>query len=252
MRELWRKRVKNDWLRLKLAGRDEKSIGDILDKRYDNFLKRVSQVKSADVFQTFMNAYTTAIEPHTNYLGPRAAAEFSIAMRLSLVGIGASLAELDEYTTIRELVPGGPASLSGLLNIGDRIVGVAQGENGAMTEVMGWRLDDTVALDQMQRVEAFAELAGLGVPKPDPVADAELVCDGAEERCLHLAEPFGRGRDQARRPERERRLVSVRRSAGDEAAALTRHVIGLRAAGDGEGEAERRLVLVRREVIEEV
>jgi carboxyl-terminal processing protease len=146
MNELWRKRVKNDWLRLKLAGKDDKSIAQILDKRYDNFLKRIGQVKSADAFQTFMNAYTMAIEPHTNYLGPRAAADFDIAMRLSLVGIGASLAEVDEYTTIRELIPGGPASLSGQLKVGDRIVGVAQGEGGVMTDVMGWRIDDTVAL----------------------------------------------------------------------------------------------------------
>ena len=145
VRELWRKRVKNDWLRLKLAGKDDKGIVEVLDKRYDNFLKRMSQVKSADVFQTFMNAYTTAIEPHTNYLGPRAAADFGIQMRLSLVGIGASLTELNEYTTIRELIPGGPASLSGQLQVGDRIVGVAQGD-GVMTDVMGWRLDDTVAL----------------------------------------------------------------------------------------------------------
>jgi len=146
VRELWRKRVKNDWLRLKLAGKDDKSIIVILDKRYDNFLKRIGRIKSADAFQTFMNAYTTAIEPHTNYMGPWAAADFDISMRLSLVGIGAVLAELDEYATIRELVPGGPAALSGELKIGDRIIGVAQGENGVMKDVMGWRLDDTVAL----------------------------------------------------------------------------------------------------------
>src|SRR4030095_10456417 len=128
MRDLWRKRVKSDWLRLKLAGKDDKSIVEILDKRYDNFLKRISRVKSADAFQTYMNAYTMAIDPHTNYMAPRAAEEFDISMRLSLVGIGAVLSELDEYTTIRELVPGGPASLSGQLKVGDRILGVAQGE----------------------------------------------------------------------------------------------------------------------------
>jgi len=146
MRELWRKRVKNDWLRLKLAGKDDKGIVDILDKRYDNFLKRIGRVKSADAFQTYMNAYTMAIEPHTNYLGPRAVENFDISMRLSLVGIGAMLAEINEYATIRELVTGGPASLSDQLKIGDRIVGVAQGEAGVMMDVMGWRLDDTVAL----------------------------------------------------------------------------------------------------------
>ena len=146
MRELWRKRVKNDWLRLRLAGKDDKSIVTVLDKRYDNVLKRMARVRGADAFQIFMNAYTTAIEPHTNYLGPHAAQEFNISMRLSLVGIGASLAELDDYITIRELIPGGPALLSGQLKPGDRIVGVAQGEQGAMTEVLGWRVEDAVTL----------------------------------------------------------------------------------------------------------
>jgi len=146
MRELWRKRVKNDWLRLKLAAKDDKSIIEILGKRYDNFLKRIRRVKSEDAFQTFMNAYTTAIEPHTNYMGPRAAVEFDISMRLSLVGIGAVLAEKDDYTTIRELVPGGPAARSGQLKIGDRILAVAQGEGGAMTDILGWPLGDSVGL----------------------------------------------------------------------------------------------------------
>src|SRR5258706_1667107 len=146
MNELWRKRVKNDWLRLKLAGKDDRNIVDILDKRFDGFRKRLGQVTSADAFQTYMNAYTMAIEPHTNYMGPRAAEDFDISMRLSLVGIGAVLTESDDFATIRELVPGGPASLSGQLNIGDHIAGVAQGESGAMTDVQGWRLDDTVAL----------------------------------------------------------------------------------------------------------
>jgi carboxyl-terminal processing protease len=144
--DLWRQRVKSDWLRLKLADKDKPSIVKILDKRYDNALKRLNRITSADAFQTFMNAYTMAIEPHTNYMGPRAAEDFGIAMRLSLVGIGAVLTERDEYTTIRELVPGGPASASGQLKVGDRIVGVAQGATGPMEDVLGARLDDTVTL----------------------------------------------------------------------------------------------------------
>ena len=145
MRELWRKRVKNDWLRLKLAGKDDQGVVDILDKRYDNFLKRIGQITRADAFQTYMNAYAMSIEPHTSYMGLRAAEEFDISMKLSLVGIGAVLTNINDYVTIRELVPGGPASLSGLLNIGDRIVGVGQGEGGVITDIQGWRLDDTVA-----------------------------------------------------------------------------------------------------------
>ena len=145
-RDLWRKRVKNDWLRLKLAGKNDAEIADVLDKRYDNVRKRLGKVTGADAFQSYMNAYTTAIEPHTNYLAPRAAEDFDISMRLSLVGIGAVLTESEDLVTIRELVPGGPASNSGQLKIGDHIVGVAQGEGGVMTDVVGARLDDTVSL----------------------------------------------------------------------------------------------------------
>ncbi len=146
IRDLWRKRVKNDWLRLKIAGKDDKTITTTLEKRYDNALKRIGRTTGKDAFETFMNAYTMAIEPHTNYMGPRAAEDFDISMKLSLVGIGAVLTEKDDYATIRELVPGGPAALSGQLKTGDRIVGVAQGKGGAMTDILGWRLDDTVAL----------------------------------------------------------------------------------------------------------
>jgi carboxyl-terminal processing protease len=145
VRDLWRKRVKNDWLRLKLAGKEEKAIRETLDKRYENYQNRLKKLNNEDVFQMFMNAYATSIEPHTNYLGPRSAENFDIAMRLSLEGIGAVLQQRDDYTLIREIVPGGPAALSNKLKVGDRIVGVAQG-NGPFTDVLGWRIDDVVQL----------------------------------------------------------------------------------------------------------
>lgn len=165
MNDLWRKRVKNDWLRLKLAGKDDKSIIDTLGKRYENSLNGLSKIKSDDVFQNFMNAYATAIDPHTNYFGIRASDEFDISMKLSLVGIGAVLQDKDEYTTIRELVAGSPATLSGKLKVGDRIVGVGQGEMGPIVDVMGWRIDDTVALirgteDTVVRLDVLPVEAG--------------------------------------------------------------------------------------------
>ncbi|MBB4569352.1 carboxy terminal-processing peptidase [Rhizobium leucaenae] len=144
--DLWRKRVKNDWLRLKLAGKDDAAIRDTLDKRYENSLERAYKYKSDDVFQTFMDAYTTSIDPHTDYFGAAASAEFDISMKLSLVGIGAVLQERDDYTTIRELVAGGPAQLSGKLAVGDRITGVGQGADGPIKEVVGTRLDEIVQM----------------------------------------------------------------------------------------------------------
>ncbi len=163
--DLWRKRVKNDWLRLKLAGKPAKDIRETLDKRYSNYLDRIHQLNSEDVFQTFMNAYATSIEPHTNYLSPRASENFDIAMRLSLEGIGAVLQRLDEYTAIREIIPGGPAAISGKLNPGDRIVGVGQGASGPIADVIGWRLDDVVdkirgAKGTIVRLEILPDAAG--------------------------------------------------------------------------------------------
>ncbi len=163
--DIWRKRVKNDWLRLKLAGKDDAKIRDTLDKRYSNYLDRMHQLTSEDVFQTFMNAYAMAIEPHTNYLGPRASENFDIAMKLSLEGIGAVLQRDDDYTAIREIVPGGPAALSGKFKVGDRIVAVGQGDSGSLTDVIGWRLDDVVdkirgAKDTTVRLEVLPADAG--------------------------------------------------------------------------------------------
>jgi len=146
LQDLWRRRVKNDWLRLKLAGKDDVAIRTTLDKRYDYALANLKRLKSEDVFQMFMNAYAMSVEPHTNYLGPVATQEFDISMKLSLVGIGAVLQERDDMTVIRELVPGGPAARSGKLKVGDRIVGIAQANDAGMTDVLGWRLDDVVQL----------------------------------------------------------------------------------------------------------
>lgn len=146
IRELWRKRVKSDWLNLKLSGKKDSEVAEALERRYQNSIRRISGLRSEDVFQSFMNAYLSAIEPHTGYLGPRNAENFEINMKLSLVGIGAILEERDGQTIIKELVAGGPAALSGKLKLGDRIIGVAQGREGTITDVNGWRIDDTVRL----------------------------------------------------------------------------------------------------------
>lgn len=144
--ELWRKRVKNDWLRLKLAGKSEEQIRKTLDKRYKSFESRLAELDSEDIFQTFMNAYALAIEPHTGYLAPRTAENFNIQMRLSLEGIGAVLSKDDEYTVVRQVVKGGPADQTGKLHVGDRIIGVAQDKSKAVQDVIGWRVDDVVEL----------------------------------------------------------------------------------------------------------
>ena len=143
---LWRERTTNDWLRLKLAGKSDDDIRKTLDKRYANYIERVRQLDGEDAFQSFMNAYAESTDPHTDYLGPRAAENFDISMKLSLEGIGAVLGVRDEYVVVSQVVPAGPAAKSGKVHVGDRIVGVGQGADGAIVDVIGWRNDDVVKL----------------------------------------------------------------------------------------------------------
>lgn len=143
--EYWRKKVKNDALNLKLTGKDWKAITETLTKRYQVIKKNIDQNKSEDVFQIIMNTYTESIDPHTNYLSPMTSDNFKIDMSRSLEGIGAQLQQEEDYTKVNEVIPGGPAFKSNLIQKGDRIVGVAQ-EEGDFVDVIGWRLTDVVKL----------------------------------------------------------------------------------------------------------
>jgi carboxyl-terminal processing protease len=169
--QIWLQRVKNDILRLKLAGREIAEIRGTLDKRYETYAKRVRELKGDDVFQTFVNAYAGTIDPHTSYMNARASENFNISMRLSLEGIGAVLQRDDEFTVIRSVVPGGPAALSGALKVGDRIVAVGQGREGPMVDVVGWRIDDVVELIRGPK-DSYVRL---------DILPAEVGIDGAHE-----------------------------------------------------------------------
>ncbi len=144
--ELWRKRVKNDALSLALADQTWEEITEKLDKRYTRFLKRMDQMKSDDVFEMFMNAFAHTLDPHSSYLSPRNSEEYRIQMSLSYFGIGASLQTEDDYVMVINIIPGGPAAIDGILQPKDKITAVAQGEDGELVDVIGWRLDDVVQL----------------------------------------------------------------------------------------------------------
>jgi carboxyl-terminal processing protease len=144
--DIWRKQIKNAVLSLKLAGKEDAEILPTLEKRYKNQLHRISQYNSQDVFQVYANALTELYDPHTNYLSPRTSENFNINMSLSLEGIGAVLQLQDEYTRVARIVPAGPADKQGELQPSDRIISVAQGDEGAFEDVIGWRLDEVVQL----------------------------------------------------------------------------------------------------------
>lgn len=144
--ERWRLQLKNQVLNLRLADKPEDEIVETLTRRYRNQLGRVEQYNAQDAFQIFANALTELYDPHTNYFSPRRSENFNISMRLSLEGIGAVLSSQDEYTRVARIVPAGPADKQGQLKPSDRIVAVAQGDDGAYEDVIGWRLDEVVEL----------------------------------------------------------------------------------------------------------
>ncbi len=151
LNEIWRKRLKNEALNLKLNGKDWDGVVDVLTKRYKNFLKRINQYKSEDVFQLFMNAVSRSYDPHTSYFSPITSENFRIQMSLSYEGIGARLVEEYDYTKVVEIIPGGPADKSNELHPNDKIIGVGQGPDGEIVDVIGWRLDDVVQLIRGKR-----------------------------------------------------------------------------------------------------
>ncbi|MCF7989502.1 MAG: carboxy terminal-processing peptidase [Thiohalocapsa sp.] len=142
--DIWRKRVKNDFLTLRLAEKSDEEIREQLRDRYEGITRRIHQFTADDVYQAFVNAYTRTLEPHTSYMSPSTSENFDISMRLSLEGIGAVLSAESEYTVIQRTIAGGPARQSGQVSSGDKIIGVAQGLDGEMEDVVGWRLQDVV------------------------------------------------------------------------------------------------------------
>jgi carboxyl-terminal processing protease len=167
LNDIWRKRIKNDALNLKLNGKDWESIQKNLEKRYENYARILTQYNTEDVFQLAMNSFTASVDPHTNYLSPITSDNFNIDMSLSLEGIGARLQSDEGYTKVIEIIPGGPAFKSNKLHVDDRIIAVAQGEDGEYVDVIGWRITDVVQLirgpkDSIVRLQLLLSDKGLG------------------------------------------------------------------------------------------
>ncbi len=145
LNEVWRLRIKNSVLSLRLTGDENEEIKDKLSKRYRNQLSQVLKTNERDIFQTFLSTVAKTVDPHTAYFSPRDSENFNMGLSLSLQGIGAQLTTEDEYTKIVELIKGGPAERGEELKQGDRIIGIGQGVDGEIQDVVGMRLDDVVA-----------------------------------------------------------------------------------------------------------
>jgi len=150
-RERWRKRIKYDLLVLKSDGITGEEARDKLHRRYHSFAKRMRQTDGDELLEMYLTALTMAFDPHTSYMSPSTLENFEIMMRLNLDGIGASLQSEDGYTIVKKIVPGGAADRQGKLQVEDRIVGVAEGDDGEMKDVVDMKLNDVVHLIRGKR-----------------------------------------------------------------------------------------------------
>jgi carboxyl-terminal processing protease len=142
----WHMRLKSNVLDMRLDSKKDDEIIDLLKKRYEQQLKRLERINSRDAFAQYINVVTQSYDPHTEYLPPHQSDNFDIHMSRSLEGIGAVLQLDQDYTKVVRLVAGGPADNSKQLHPADKIIGVAQGEDGEMVNVYGWRLEEVVNL----------------------------------------------------------------------------------------------------------
>lgn len=172
----WTQRVKYDLINLKLASADMVKNKETLKKRYENYLSQNNKLESDDVFQMFMNDFTEAIDPHTNYFNQFNKAQFKMEMSRSLEGIGATLETKNEYISINSLVAGGPADKSHQVNVGDRIVAVAQGKDGEFQDIIGWRIDNAIKLIRGDKGTLVRlKLLPQGKAVSDPTKTVEII-----------------------------------------------------------------------------
>lgn len=146
LNDTWRKYLKSEALDLKLSGKADTAVVSTLRDRYKTRDRALGRIRTEQVFQMFMNAYAESLDPHTSYMAPTSADRFKQEMSQSLEGIGALLREEDNYIKIVEVIPGGPAFKGKQLKKEDKIVAVAQGDEGKFVDIVGWFVDDAVKL----------------------------------------------------------------------------------------------------------
>jgi carboxyl-terminal processing protease len=126
---------------------------ETLKKRYRRQIEQQSRVKSDRVLEKILNATLATYDPHSNYYAPIEAMELNRQTTLALEGIGVSIRPQrgnEDYTRIETIVDGGPASKSGQVKAGDRIIGVGQ-EGEPIVDVVGWPSSEIVGLIRGKR-----------------------------------------------------------------------------------------------------
>ena len=162
---LWRDRVEGELLQERLNKHEKDPVARIT-KRYDQMLRNLREQTNEDIIKGFLTTLAQTYDPHSEYMSKSELENFSINMRLSLVGIGAVLHSEEGYAKIAELVPGGPASKDGRLKVGDRVTAVAQGDK-EFVDAVDMKLDKVVEMIRGKK-DTIVRLQVIPVSASDP------------------------------------------------------------------------------------
>lgn len=143
--ERWRKRVKLQLSGLLVTESEEKAR-QRLQKRYSLFLQVQKERDQDEVFSQFLNAFASAMDPHSSHFLPADQEDFNIRLGNRLEGIGAILREEDGYISVQQIMPGGAADKDGRLQAGDLIIAVDPGHGQGLQDVVDMELSKAVRL----------------------------------------------------------------------------------------------------------
>ena len=163
---LWRDRLEGELLQESMNKHAVDTPVKVLTRRYDQLLRNLKEQTKDDVVKIFLTVLAQTYDPHSEYMSRSELENFSINMRLSLVGIGAVLQSDEGYAKIMELVPGGPASKDARLKVGDRVTAVAQGEKD-FVDAVDMKLDKVVEMIRGKK-STVVRLQVLPANAPDP------------------------------------------------------------------------------------
>ena len=142
----WRKQIKYSMLALKADEKTDEQAREQLHRRFRTIEKYRNDMDVYELLEQFISSMTESLDPHTNYMAPRAQDNFKIQLGLKLDGIGAQLKSEDGLTVISSTVAGGAADKDGRIKPGDQILAVGQETSSEMVDVVDMKLDDVVSL----------------------------------------------------------------------------------------------------------
>src|SRR5205814_244986 len=101
-RERLRNQIRYELCSLIVDGVKEDEARIRIQKRHKNLLQSAQRLDKDDLLERYLASLAQAFDPHSGYMSPKTLAEFEIAIRLQLQGIGVALGNDDGKTMVKE------------------------------------------------------------------------------------------------------------------------------------------------------